>query len=89
MATDYRGILFIGDPHLASQVPGFRKDDFPQNGAGFTSVYSGGNFYTSTWRLKTRTNGYFDLRQRYQANAGRVYFHTLRFDGKQYREKPD
>jgi predicted phosphodiesterase len=30
MATDYRGILFIGDPHLASQVPGFRKDDFPR-----------------------------------------------------------
>jgi hypothetical protein len=30
MATDYKGLLFIGDPHLASQVPGFRKDDFPR-----------------------------------------------------------
>ncbi len=30
MAIDYRGVLFIGDPHLASQVPGFRKDDFPR-----------------------------------------------------------
>jgi hypothetical protein len=30
MGTDYGGILFIGDPHLASQVPGFRKDDFPR-----------------------------------------------------------
>jgi hypothetical protein len=30
MGTDYQGILFIGDPHLASQVPGFRRDDFPR-----------------------------------------------------------
>jgi predicted phosphodiesterase len=30
MATEYRGLLFIGDPHLASQVPGFRKDDYPK-----------------------------------------------------------
>jgi hypothetical protein len=34
MATEYQGILFIGDPHLASQVPGFRKDDFPQTVLG-------------------------------------------------------
>ncbi|MCI0641161.1 MAG: metallophosphoesterase [Gemmataceae bacterium] len=25
---DYQGLLFIGDPHLASRVPGFRKDDY-------------------------------------------------------------
>ncbi|MCI0377461.1 MAG: metallophosphoesterase [Gemmataceae bacterium] len=24
----YQGLLFIGDPHLASRVPGFRKDDY-------------------------------------------------------------
>ena len=24
------GILFIGDPHLASRAPGFRKDDYPR-----------------------------------------------------------
>lgn len=30
MVTEFRGLLFIGDPHLASQVPGFRKDDFPR-----------------------------------------------------------
>src|SRR5947209_17909966 len=24
------GVLFIGDPHLASRAPGFRKDDYPQ-----------------------------------------------------------
>ncbi len=30
MGTEYRGLLLIGDPHLASQVPGFRKDDFPR-----------------------------------------------------------
>ena len=30
MATEPRGILFIGDPHLASLVPGFRKDDYPR-----------------------------------------------------------
>lgn len=24
------GLLFIGDPHLASRVPGFRKDDYPR-----------------------------------------------------------
>lgn len=24
------GILFIGDPHLASRVPGFRKDEYPR-----------------------------------------------------------
>ena len=24
------GILFIGDPHLASRAPGFRRDDYPQ-----------------------------------------------------------
>src|SRR5437667_6913960 len=23
------GLLFIGDPHLASRAPGFRKDDYP------------------------------------------------------------
>ena len=27
---EYRGILFIGDPHLASRVVGFRKDDYPR-----------------------------------------------------------
>jgi hypothetical protein len=26
----YRGALFIGDPHLSSRTPGFRKDDYPQ-----------------------------------------------------------
>lgn len=26
----YQGVLFIGDPHLASRVPGFRKDDYPR-----------------------------------------------------------
>lgn len=25
----YRGLLAIGDPHVASRVPGFRKDDYP------------------------------------------------------------
>ncbi len=28
--TEFRGLMFIGDPHLESRVPGFRKDDFPQ-----------------------------------------------------------
>jgi DNA repair exonuclease SbcCD nuclease subunit len=27
----YDGILAIGDPHLASRVPGFRKDDYPHD----------------------------------------------------------
>jgi hypothetical protein len=27
---EYAGLLCIGDPHLASRVPGFRKDDYPQ-----------------------------------------------------------
>lgn len=27
--ADYKGILFVGDPHLASYAPGFRKDDYP------------------------------------------------------------
>jgi len=49
-------------------------------------VYSGGNFYAATRCLKTRTHGYFDLFQRYVANNGQVYFHTLRFDGRQYRD---
>lgn len=26
---ELKGLLFIGDPHLASRVPGFRKDDYP------------------------------------------------------------
>jgi predicted phosphodiesterase len=26
----YRGLLVIGDPHLASRVPGFRKDEYPK-----------------------------------------------------------
>ncbi|QDV65285.1 metallophosphoesterase [Crateriforma conspicua] len=25
----FRGLLFIGDPHLEARVPGFRKDDYP------------------------------------------------------------
>ncbi len=25
----YVGLLCIGDPHLASRVPGFRRDDYP------------------------------------------------------------
>jgi DNA repair exonuclease SbcCD nuclease subunit len=28
--TDYRGLAFIGDPHLSSRVPGFRRDDYPR-----------------------------------------------------------
>src|SRR4051812_35885927 len=27
---EYQGLLFIGDPHLASRIPGFRKDDYPR-----------------------------------------------------------
>lgn len=26
----YRGVLFIGDPHLEGRAPGFRKDDYPR-----------------------------------------------------------
>ncbi len=29
-AAEVQGLMFIGDPHLESRVPGFRKDDFPQ-----------------------------------------------------------
>ncbi len=29
-AGELRGLLFIGDPHLASRTPGFRSDDYPQ-----------------------------------------------------------
>jgi DNA repair exonuclease SbcCD nuclease subunit len=28
--AEYRGILFIGDTHLASRTPNFRKDDYPR-----------------------------------------------------------
>lgn len=28
-SSSYRGLLFIGDPHLEGRQPGFRKDDFP------------------------------------------------------------
>src|SRR4051794_27096026 len=31
---DYHGLLCIGDPHLASRVPGFRKDDYPKTVLG-------------------------------------------------------
>ncbi|HZH97595.1 MAG TPA: metallophosphoesterase, partial [Fimbriimonadaceae bacterium] len=27
---EYLGLLFIGDPHLASRTPGYRKDDYPR-----------------------------------------------------------
>jgi DNA repair exonuclease SbcCD nuclease subunit len=27
---EYQGLLVLGDPHLASRVPGFRRDDYPQ-----------------------------------------------------------
>ena len=30
MSTEYAGLLFIGDLHLASRAPGFRKDDYPR-----------------------------------------------------------
>jgi DNA repair exonuclease SbcCD nuclease subunit len=30
VASEYLGLLCIGDPHLASHVPGFRKDDYPR-----------------------------------------------------------
>lgn len=29
MAREYRGVLFIGDPHLEGRRPGFRRDDYP------------------------------------------------------------
>jgi DNA repair exonuclease SbcCD nuclease subunit len=29
-AGEYRGVLFIGDPHLEGRQPGFRKDDYPR-----------------------------------------------------------
>jgi len=28
--SNYRGLLCIGDPHLASRTPGFRQDDYPR-----------------------------------------------------------
>lgn len=28
--TSYRGLALIGDPHLSSRVPGFRRDDYPR-----------------------------------------------------------
>lgn len=28
--AEYRGILFIGDPHMSGVVPGFRRDDYPR-----------------------------------------------------------
>lgn len=28
MDSEYQGLLFIGDPHLSSRIPGFRKDDY-------------------------------------------------------------
>ncbi|MBA3238174.1 MAG: metallophosphoesterase [Parachlamydiaceae bacterium] len=28
MDHEYGGLLFIGDPHLSSRIPGFRKDDY-------------------------------------------------------------
>lgn len=28
--SNYNGLLFIVDPHLASRVPGFRKDNYPE-----------------------------------------------------------
>ena len=28
--NEYRGLLFIGDPHLEGRVPGFRKDNYPE-----------------------------------------------------------
>jgi predicted phosphodiesterase len=30
VTKEYTGLLLIGDPHLASRVPGFRKDDYPR-----------------------------------------------------------
>ena len=27
---DYNGLLFIGDPHLATRAPGWRRDEYPQ-----------------------------------------------------------
>ncbi len=30
MNKTYAGLMFIGDPHLSSRIPGFRKDDYPQ-----------------------------------------------------------
>ena len=34
MGNEYSGILCIGDPHLCSRVPGFRKDDYPRTALG-------------------------------------------------------
>lgn len=28
MGNNYKGLLFIGDPHLASRIPGYRKDNY-------------------------------------------------------------
>lgn len=30
MDSDAKGLLFVGDPHLATRAPGFRKDDYPR-----------------------------------------------------------
>ncbi len=32
--VSFQGLLFIGDPHLASRIPGFRLDDFPRVALG-------------------------------------------------------
>lgn len=34
MSNEYCGFLFIGDPHIASRPPGFRRDDFPRTVLG-------------------------------------------------------
>lgn len=30
MDREHKGLLFIGDPHLSSRIPGFRKDDYTE-----------------------------------------------------------
>jgi hypothetical protein len=30
----YSGLLCIGDPHIASRAPEFRKDDYPRTSHG-------------------------------------------------------
>jgi len=56
------------------------------NSTGYTSAYSGGNFYCKTIALTSKTNNCFDLEQKNQLKTGKISKHFLQFNGTEYKE---
>lgn len=73
MESDYKGLLFIGDPHLSSRIPGFRKDDY--TGAILKKMEFAINYAAEHFLLPILLGDLFNLPR---DNSNRLLTHLMR-----------